>query len=474
MKILLCIGFLIFYSNFLYCQQVEEVVVIEKIEDNIANPIDSLYFLETRKNSLKINKGKRHFLHQSADELQINKAQTLGNALGKDIDTLGQPQKFSAIFSGKMQFMIDSHSSHFGFINTDNFQMYAGLLTETKEQFYTVIKPTLRLSDRSKIFFPFTFNYNYKTFNEICWNLGIGYEYEYNNFCITTTVLPVLDFYINDFVVSGGVKAVNQLKWKDVINYAEFSVTNKELSLTDTFSFIKSFFSVSANCDFLFKYYLNEVPSFSMRHSFTTAFNFGDVAVFARYYTNDGENDIQKSMNEITPWKRNLNMEMSDYAMEYLNIHWYSGGQIRWKYKKLLLEASSYVAANSAVTDITESKWNPTKPFFTQLITVGFYNDLMMLRFIPFVCIGENVLDYGLNGNVDFTTKHNIRIQANSGIKISGVPENIQIDNEIKLGYCLLKCWYLYHSVYFSNKYDFISEKYLLEGKVCGGALFQF
>ena len=116
MKILLCIGFLIFYSNFLYCQQVEEVVVIEKIEDNIANPIDSLYFLETRKNSLKINKGKRHFLHQSADELQINKAQTLGNALGKDIDTLGQPQKFSAIFSGKMQFMTDSHSSHFGFI----------------------------------------------------------------------------------------------------------------------------------------------------------------------------------------------------------------------------------------------------------------------------------------------------------------------------------------------------------------------
>ena len=98
----------------------------------------------------------------------------------------------------------------------------------------------------------------------------------------------------------------------------------------------------------------------------------------------------------------------------------------------------------------------------------------MMLRFIPFVCIGENVLDYGLNGNVDFTTKHNIRIQANSGIKISGVPENIQIDNEIKLGYCLLKRWYLYHSVYFSNKYDFISEKYLLEGKVCGGALFQF
>jgi hypothetical protein len=98
----------------------------------------------------------------------------------------------------------------------------------------------------------------------------------------------------------------------------------------------------------------------------------------------------------------------------------------------------------------------------------------MMLRFIPFVCIGENVLDYGLSGNVDFTTKHNIRIQANSGIKISGVPENIQIDNEIKLGYCLLKCWYLYHSVYFSNKYDFISEKYLLEGKVCGGALFQF
>lgn len=474
MKILLCIGFLIFYSNFLYCQQVEEVIVIEKIEDNVANSIDSLYFLEIRNNSLKINEEKRHFLHQSDDELQINKAQTLGNVLEKDIDTFGQPQKFSAIFSGKMQFMTDSHTSHFGFINTDNFQMYAGLLTETKEQFYTVIKPALRLSSKSKIFFPFVFNYNYKLFNEMYWNLGIGYEYRYDNFCITTTVLPVLHFSINDFVVSGGVKAVNQLIWKDIINYTEFSVTNNELSLADTFSFIKGFFSVSANCDFLFNYYTNKVPSFSMKHSFMTAFNFGNLAIFARYYTDDEQNDIQKNINKITPWERNFNVELSDYAMEYLNIHWYSGGQVRWKYKKLLLEAASYVAANSAVTDITDSKWKPTKPFFTQLITAGFYNDLMLLRFIPFVCIGENVWDYGLIGNADFTTKHNIRIQANSGIKFSGVPENFQIDNEIKLGYCLLKRWYLYHSVYFSNKYNFISEKYLLEGKVCGGAFFQF
>ena len=474
MKILLCIGFLIFYSNFLYCQQVEEVIVIEKIEDNVTNSIDSLYFLEIRNNSLKINEEKRHFLHQSDDELQINKAQTLGNVLEKDIDTFGQPQKFSAIFSGKMQFMTDSHTSHFGFINTDNFQMYAGLLTETKEQFYTVIKPALRLSSKSKIFFPFVFNYNYKLFNEMYWNLGIGYEYRYDNFCITTTVLPVLHFSINNFVVSGGVKAVNQLIWKDIINYTEFSVTNNELSLADTFSFIKGFFSVSANCDFLFNYYTNKVPSFSMKHSFMTAFNFGNLAIFARYYTDDEQNDIQKNINKITPWERNFNVELSDYAMEYLNIHWYSGGQVRWKYKKLLLEAASYVAANSAVTDITDSKWKPTKPFFTQLITAGFYNDLMLLRFIPFVCIGENVWDYGLIGNADFTTKHNIRIQANSGIKFSGVPENFQIDNEIKLGYCLLKRWYLYHSVYFSNKYNFISEKYLLEGKVCGGALFQF
>ena len=144
---------MIFCSGILFCQPVEEVIVIEKFEDNISNPINSLYFLENRTNSLNINTEKRHFLHQSDDNLKIDKAQILGKTLNQNIENFGKPQDFSVIASSKMQYMKDSHSYHLGFINTPTFQMYSGILTTIKERFYTIAKPTIKLSTNYKIFF---------------------------------------------------------------------------------------------------------------------------------------------------------------------------------------------------------------------------------------------------------------------------------------------------------------------------------
>lgn len=474
MKILLCIYFLIFCSGILFCQPVEEVIVIEKFEDNISNPINSLYFLENRTNSLNINTEKRHFLHQSDDNLKIDKAQILGKTLNQNIENFGKPQDFSVIASSKMQYMKDSHSYHLGFINTPTFQMYSGILTTIKERFYTIAQPTIKLSTNYKIFFPFAFNYNYNTDNAVSGKAGVGFQYNQEEISVTTTAMSVFDFDIKDSSFAGGLEAVNQLKWKNIINHAELFVTNKEASIKDTFTFTKNFFFLNADSNFTFKYYTDKKLYFSMNHSFMAAFFFKNISIFTRYYTSNNEDDIEKDINEITPWKRRLNAQMSDYTMDYIGTEWYSGGQIRWKHKKLLLEASSYAASNNAVSSIKDSKWLPAVPFFVQLLTAGFYNDFIMLRFSPFLCIGNEILDYGIHSNIDISTKHNIRIQTNNGVKISGAAENIKIDNEIKLGYCLLKHWYLYHSAYFCNKYNFLSQKYSLEGKICGGASFQF
>ena len=81
-----------------------------------------------------------------------------------------------------------------------------------------------------------------------------------------------------------------------------------------------------------------------MNHSFMAAFFFKNISIFARYYTDNNEDDIEKDINEITPWKRRLNAQMSDYTMDYIGTEWYSGGQIRWKHKKLLLEADVIIS----------------------------------------------------------------------------------------------------------------------------------
>jgi hypothetical protein len=474
MKILLCICFLIFYSNILHSQPVEEVIVIEKIEDNISNPIESLYFLENRKNTLNINTQKRHFLHQSDDDLQINKAVPLGNTLAKKMNTLKKKQDFTAIATSNMQFMQDSHSAHLGFIDTPTFSIYTSALTTVKDHFYTAAKPSVKLSSKNLIFFPIAVDYHYNTNNKIDNRLGIGHQYKNEDFTVTTTAMAAVEFDIDNLNVYAGLEAVNWFQWKNFTNHATLFVTNKNLTIKDSFTFKKDFFHLYANSNFQLKYSIDTSPLFSMSHTISTGFNFDNISVFVRYYTDNEENDIEKSINDITPWKRSVSIKPADYAMEYLDIHWYSGAQVRYKHKKLLLEASSYVAANEAVSDINDSQWNPTKPFFTQLVTAGFYSDFMMLRFTPFLNVSDEILDYGFHSNLDFNTKHNIRIQTNNGVKFSKAVENIQIDNEIKLGYCLLQRWYLYHFAHFCNKYDFVYKKYSLEGKIGGGAIFQF
>lgn len=470
-KIILCILFLIFYSQSIFCQPVEEVIVIEKIEDNVTDPIDSLYLLKERKNSLHISKEKRHFLYQSDEDLQINKAQILGNTLAEKIGDIPNPKNFSTIAASKAQFMQDSHSAHLGLIETPNFQIYNGLLTDIKNRFYTTAKLSIKLSPKSQIFLPLAFNYNYNAHNLINNRLGIGFQYNNNNLSVATTAIMVFDINIDKAEYIGGIEAVNQLQWKNITNHAEIFITNKKASILDSLTFVRNFFMLCTESSFTVEY---EKLYFSMNHSLTAAFNFNSAAIFIRSYTNNEENDTEKSIKEITPWKRSLNAEQVDYTMEYLGIHWYSGVQVRWKHDKLLLEASSYAAANNAITDISNSKWNPTVPFFTQTATVGFYNEEMMLRFSPFICIGNEILDFGINSNIDVTVKHNIILKTNNGIQFSGITKNIQIDNEIKLGYCLLKHWYLYHSAYFCNKYNFATEKYSLNGKIGGGVLFQF
>lgn len=468
-KIILCVMFLIFYSAVLHCQSVEEVIIIEKFEDNITDPIDSLYTLKKRKNRLNISKEKRHFLHQSDENLHINKAKLLGNTQAKE--NIPSPKKFSAIAASKAQFNQDSHSAHLGLIETPSFRMYTGLMTSIKNRFYTVAKPSVKISPKSSIFFPIAFNCNYNHGNLTNARLGIGFGYYNESFCVVTTAMTVLDADIDKPEFIGGIEAVNQLQWKNIVNHAEILITNKKASVTENFTFTKNFFMLCAESNFTMEY---EKPLFSMSHSITAGFNFGNLAIFVRSYTDKDENDIEKSVKEITPWKRSFNAEQADYTMEYLETHWYSGAQIRWKHKKLLLEASSYAAADNAITDITDSKWDFTEPFFVQTATAGFYNDMLMVRFSPFLCAGNEVLDFGLNGNIEFLTKHNIVLKANNGIKFSETAKNIQIDNEIKLGYCLLKQWYLYNSAYICNKYNFVSEKYSLNGKISGGVLFQF
>lgn len=470
-KIILCIIFLIFYSNILFCQSVEEVIVIEKFEDNITDRIDSLYLLEERRNSLNISKEKRHFLHQSDEVLHINKARILGNTLAKKIGDIPKPKRFSAIAASKAQFMQNSHSAHIGLIETPNFQMYTGLLTSIKNRFYTVAKPSIKISPNSRIFFPIVFNYNYNTKNSMNNRLGIGFDYNHGNFSIVTTAMAVLDANIDKPEFIGGIEVANQLKWKNITNHAEIFITNEKTSVLESFTFLRNFFMFCAQSNFVIEY---QKPSFSMSHSLTAAFNFGSTAIFLRSYTNNEETDTEKSVKEITPWKRSLNAEQADYTMEYLGIRWYSGVQIRRKHNKLLLEASSYAAADNAPTDMKDSEWNATAPFFTQTLTAGFYNDTIMFRFSPFLCVGNEVLDFGINSNVDFATKHNLILKTDNGIKFSGITKNIQIDNEIKLGYCLLKRWYLYQSAHFCNKYNFASEKYSLSAKIGGGVLFQF
>lgn len=470
-KTVLCILFLIFYSNSIFCQPVEEIIVIEKFEDNVTDPIDSLYILKERKNSLHISTEKRHFLYQSDEDAQINKVQLLGNTLARKIEDIPSPKTFSVIAANKAQFMQNSHSVHLGLIETPNFQMYSGFLTSIKNRFYTAAQPSVTLSPKSRIFFPFAFNYNYNTHNFINNRFGIGFQYNSRSISAVTTAMAVFDINIDKPEYIGGIEAVHQLQWKNSVNHAEIVITNEKASLLESFTFVRNFFMLCAGSSFAVEY---ETQYFSMNHSLTAAFTFGNTAIFVRSYTDSKEYDIEKSIKEITPWKRSLNAEQADYTMEYLEIHWYSGVQVRWKHNKLLLEASSYAAADSAITDINNSQWNPTTPFFAQTATAGFYNEEMMFRFSPFICIGNNVLDFGINSSIDVTAKHSITFATNNGVQFSQITKNIQIDNEIKLGYCLLEHWYLYHSAYFCSKYNFAVEKYSLSGKIGGGVLFQF
>lgn len=469
--IMLCILFQIFYSNSIFCQPVEEVIVIEKIEDNITDPIDSLYILKERKNSLHISKEKRHFLHQSDEDLQINTARILGNTLAEKVGNIPNPKKFSAIATSKAQFMQDSHSAHLGLIETPNFQIHSGLLTSIKNRFYTAAKLSIALSPKSQLFIPLAYNYNYNARNFMNNRLGIGFQHNSGNVSVATTALAVFDVNIDTSEYTGGIEATNRLQWKNGANHAEIFITNKKASVLESFTFARNFFMFCAESSFAIEY---ETARFSMCHSLTAAFHFGSTAIFIRSYTNNEENDVEKSIAEITPWKRNLNAEQADYTMEYLGIHWYSGVQVRRKHNKLLLEASSYAAADNAVTDISDSEWQPTAPFFTQTATAGFYNEKIMLRFSPFICVGSDVLDVGINSCIDAAITHNIVLKTNNGVHVSGMAKNIRIDNEIKLGYCLLKQWYLYHSAYFCSKYNFATEKYSLNGKIGGGVLFQF
>ena len=289
-KIILCIIFLIFYSDILHCQSVEEVVIIEKFEDNTTDPIDSLYTLENRRNSLNISKEKRHFLHQSDENLHIDKAEILGNALATKIENIKSPKKFSAIAASKTQFIQDSHSAHFGLIETPNFQIYTGLMTNIKKRFYTIAKPSIKVSAKSRIFFPFAFNYNYNTDNFTNTRLGMGFSYNHNNLSVVTTAMAVLDENIDKPEFIGGIEAVNQLQWKNIVNQAEIFITNKRSSFMESFTFKQDFFMFCAESNFTVEY---EKPLFSMSHSITAGFNLGNAAIFVRSYTDNKENDIE-------------------------------------------------------------------------------------------------------------------------------------------------------------------------------------